>query len=231
MEEPGEVEGGDAAAFVDLFVLAVFVLEIEFAFAGSAWSTCGEGGVGSGTGVDEAFDRPGFSGVEAAPDGELLAFVTIMVSIAVEEDVMPFDREPNETGVHAEVSVVVGTFTFLSSVGWTIGESLEERWVLPGFASVLAEGVMPLVAEFLTLGEETAAGGVKELTVGEVEQIAFSAALNGDGLAGNPGFASVITVDRCAVAFGGVSLDSSWSNESPGMFAIAKGNAVFGHVE
>ena len=154
------------------------------AFAGGIWATCGEGGVGTGIGGDETLDGPGFSGIEAAPDGEFLAFVAVVVGVAVEEDVAALDGEANEAGVHAEVSVVVGSSAFLASVSWTVGESFEKGGFFPGLASVFAESVVALVAEFLTFGEEATSGSVEELAVGEFEEVAFAATLNGDRLAG-----------------------------------------------
>ena len=230
-EEPGEVEGGDAAAFVELFAFSVFVLEIDVAFAGGIWATCGEGGVGTGAWGDEALDGPGFSGIETAPDGEFLAFVAVVVGVAVEEDVAALDGEANEAGVHAEVSVVIGTSAFLASVSWTVGESFEKGGVFPGLAAVFAESVVALVAEFLTFGKEAASGSVEELAVGEFEEVAFAAALNGDRLAGEPGLAVVITVNGGAVAFGGFSINSGGTDESALVLAMSKGDTVFGHVK
>ena len=154
------------------------------AFAGGIGATCGEGGVGTGAWGDEALDGPGFSGVEAAPDGEFLAFVAVVVGVAVEEDVAALDGEANEAGVHAEVSVVVGSFSFFAPVSWAVGESFEKAGVFPGLAAVFAESVVALVAEFLTFGKEAASGSVEELAVGEFEEVAFAATLNGDRLAG-----------------------------------------------
>ena len=200
-------------------------------FAGGIRVTCGEGGVGSGAWSDEALDGPGFSSIEAAPNGEFLAFVAVVVGIAVEEDVAALDGEANESGVHAEVSVVVGTSAFLSPVSWAVGEGFEIGGILPGLATVFAQGVVALLAEFLTFGEEAASSGVEELAVGEFEEVAFAAALNGDRLAGYPGLAVVIAVNGGAVAFGGFSINSGWADESALVLTMSKGDSVLGHVK
>lgn len=217
MLEPVEGEAGDAGTFVG------FGVEVDEAFGGGAGAAGDEGGVAAGAGEDEAFDGPGFSTVEAGPDGAVFADGIGGVEVAEDEDVFSLEGESGEAA-HAAVGAVLVT----------IGEDVDDAKVFPGVAAIGGAGGAAAGVFGALLPVD--AGVVVEGAVGEFHDAGFAGAVLGEGFGGLPGFAVVVGVDGVGVMMGPfravicLTVVAGRSNESAFVLPVAQGGAVLVHV-
>ena len=173
--------------------------------------------------VHQLLDRPSLAAIEAGPHG---AAVTTgrAVAVAVDQDVMPFHGQAREAGHAAVVGVL-----------WTVGQHFAEGKVLPGMTSVRAGGG-PAPARVGAFLGPVSAGVVIDCTVAQLGNRRLAGALGGEGLAGLPRLAAVITVNGVGVMLGPfaamvlASVPAGRADQTALVFAVAQGDAVFVHV-
>ena len=198
-------------------------MEVDEAIGGGAGSPGDEGGVAAGAGEDEAFNRPGFSAVEAGPDGAVFPDGIGGVDVAEDEDVLSFDGESGEAA-HATVGAMLVA----------VGEDVDDAEVFPGMSAIGGAGGAPPGVFWPLLPVD--AGVVVEGAVGKFDEAGFAGAVFGEGLGGLPGFSVIVGVDGVGVVigpFGGViflAVVSGGSDEAAFVFSLAQGDAVLVHV-
>ncbi len=174
LQQPGEVEAGHP----------VFVGEqVYHAFAGRAFSPCGHPSVVAGACFDDAFYGPRFAAVEADLHRDVVAFVPV-ARPAEKDDVAIVERKPKD-----------GT---LATV--VVRRAVEKFVVLAGFGPALTS--VEAAADDLVAGPAVGAGVVVNASVVHLEQAGLGSAEDGERIAGGPRPASVVAVQRVAVAFG-----------------------------
>ena len=215
--EPVEGEAGDARAVVGLCV------EVNEAIGGGAGSAGDEGGVAAGAGEDEAFNGPGFSAVEAGPDGAVLPGGIGGVDVAEDEDVFSFDGESGEAA-HATVGAMLVA----------VGEDVDDTEVFPGVSAIGGAGGAPPGVFWALLPVD--AGVVVEGAVGKFDEAGFTGAVFGEGFGGLPSLAVVVGVDGVGVVIGPFraviffAVVSGGSDKTAFVFSVAQGDAVLVHV-